>query len=248
MWTAISIAAWNRTATHILSMIDGSIKYVEELGSPRPLLLEPAELFVALDELFLPMWTMTTIVGQASALRSTITTLLASMLELPDVGISQPWMGSEAKERYLANTVLMPLFLYHDLFLGSDLMTRSEYLDLQIGEAFHVPVSFAEHEVATPATWSIIAYAALGGVILFAIAIGQVLILRRSDVAKSNFPLVDIALHYKVVEESGKAPGAPENDPNSSRPARTRLRSGGGGTSSDVLRRAARLKMCREVA
>jgi hypothetical protein len=200
------LRSYNRTATQIISTSSGSIQQLQDVGSATPLTIQAHDLFEALDVLLWPASQNQTNLVNNRNLQWGVTVHLASTLEYQTPALSGRGGVNNAARQMLCNTVLMPLFLFHDLYMGigGNLGGLIEEPQRGLGDSFYVSATYAYSSVRpTPAFWTILAYAAVGGFILVVVLVGQIWALWQYPVAEiSAFPLLDLGASLKVIDSS----------------------------------------------
>jgi hypothetical protein len=201
----------NRTATQTLSLKRGTIESVGTLGDYRPVVIDPNDIFIALDQLLWPSAKNISSLDDTKTLQWAVTTFLGNTLALRQPNLATRSRSTFAAEIILANTVMMPLFLFNPLLISTaPIGTDSEAPQPDLGKSFYVQAYYAyRSRRPTPRFETIVAYAALGGTILLGLLLVQCLVLRK-PVKSSAFPLLDISTKLKVVDGTSTPSGTPQ--------------------------------------
>lgn len=207
VWRALNIQVWNRTATHTISTQTGVIAELKNFGEPRPASITAIDLFTALDVLLWPSSLNATTYQPRFSLRQGISSWLSNTLDFDIPNLSTRRGSTKAAQQALSNAVLMPLYLFHSLFMGVDTHLAGAPEDPQsgLGDDFYTKASYAYSSTRPmPAFWTIMAYAGIGGLLLLALTPGEWKAMGYREAPKTAFPLLELGTTLKVVA-SGEA-------------------------------------------
>lgn len=201
-----------------MSTRDGVIQELRDLGEPRPVAIQARDLVSALDMLLWPSRQNTTdipsLVQQVAGSQISNTLILGNLLHLRTPTQSTRIGQAGGGRQVLCNMALMPLYMFHSLYMGDDTQLGPPTVlgvsspQPGLGKAFYVPATYAyDSERPTPAFWTILAYAGVGGFILLAVSMGQMYALRYPEAQTSAYPLLDLGAHLNVYRDG--VPDAP---------------------------------------
>jgi hypothetical protein len=177
---------------------------IDGLGRPSAIPLSPPDLLAALDILLWPATKKVSTIDTSVSSQFSITGWLGTVIDVGVPDLTTRIGQTRGPRQAVSNAVAMLLFLFQSLLMGEDTNVDGEPQDPQpgLGSSFYVPASYAYSSTrATPAFWTIMAYAGVGGFLLIALLLGEIKALRYEEADKSAFPLLELGTGLKVVEE-----------------------------------------------